>query len=395
MSHAKLSPSAASRWLKCYASPTLEANHLDKQTVYSSEGIAAHSLGEIAIKTDTSPDRYIGQVIEGITVDLDMALAVSTYYQHVNQIRNQHKSVKVKLEKEVALEKDWFGTADCILFYNGILHVIDYKHGAGVKVAILDNAQLAFYGIAAMKAIGIRKIKKLILTIVQPRTGEYEAIKTWTIEDPKSFYEEWLSKFQKAKKRIEYVEELLKDKLSPYQVSKCYTSGEHCRFCKARAECPKLQSAMTALAKTDFDTEPGTSTYVRTHPAPNPQKLSPDQIAEILHKADLVEMYVKAVRERALELMLEGIDISGFKPVYNNTHRRWKDTKKVNAYLKKELGKKAFTERKLITPAQATKLIGKDFVQKNTTRPQGKPSIALNSDGRPAIRLAANIDFMG
>lgn len=398
MKYSDLRPSSSDRWLKCYASPILERQFPDTETIYNKLGVAAHKLCEISVKEGTTPDTYIGRKINNFTVDTDMAFAVAVYFQFINQLKNTYKKTKLKLEKKVSIVKGWSGTADCILLAKRVLYVIDYKHGSGVRVHPKNNSQLAFYGIAAIKAVGIENIDKLVLVIVQPRTGEDQSIKRITIEDPKAFYKKWMKRFKTAKKRTEFVEKLLIntriEKLSSTQLDKCFATGEHCRFCKARSICPKLTKAMTALAKSDFDTSPGTSDYKRIHPAPNPNKLSPDQISEILHKANLVEMYIKAVKERALELMLEGIDIPGFKPVYGNTHRKWSDEKKTQRYLEKKLGDKAYSIRKLLTPTQAVKLVGKAYVKEHAIKPLGRPSIASNDDKRHPIRLKATVDFL-
>ena len=45
--HAKLSPSAAHRWLKCTASPLIESQYPNESSSYAQEGTLAHSLAEI------------------------------------------------------------------------------------------------------------------------------------------------------------------------------------------------------------------------------------------------------------------------------------------------------------------------------------------------------------
>ena len=97
MDHSILRPSAAERWLKCYASPILESEYPDKQTSYSSEGIVAHSLAEMSVRTDTSPDRFVDKKIQGLDINLDMALAVSIYYQHINQLKNHFLIYQIRL----------------------------------------------------------------------------------------------------------------------------------------------------------------------------------------------------------------------------------------------------------------------------------------------------------
>lgn len=47
MSHALLSPSAASRWLNCTPAPRLEADLPDNSSKYAAEGTLAHSVCEL------------------------------------------------------------------------------------------------------------------------------------------------------------------------------------------------------------------------------------------------------------------------------------------------------------------------------------------------------------
>lgn len=48
--HALLSPSGASRWLKCTPSAMLEAGEPDKTTSYSEEGTLAHEFAEVYLR---------------------------------------------------------------------------------------------------------------------------------------------------------------------------------------------------------------------------------------------------------------------------------------------------------------------------------------------------------
>ena len=39
--------------------------------------------------------------------------------------------------------KDGFGTADCIVIADGIMNIVDYKHGTGVEVTAVGNPQMS------------------------------------------------------------------------------------------------------------------------------------------------------------------------------------------------------------------------------------------------------------
>ena len=42
-----------------------------------------------------------------------------------------------------------FGTGDCVIVSDGLLHIIDYKHGLGVLVSAEKNSQLSCYALGA------------------------------------------------------------------------------------------------------------------------------------------------------------------------------------------------------------------------------------------------------
>ena len=48
--HAKLSPSGASRWMSCTPSAAFESQFPDKSSSFAEEGTLAHKLGELLIR---------------------------------------------------------------------------------------------------------------------------------------------------------------------------------------------------------------------------------------------------------------------------------------------------------------------------------------------------------
>lgn len=66
--------------------------------------------------------------------------------------------------------QDGFGTADCIIISDGVLNIVDYKHGKGVEVSAVDNPQMMLYALGAVEIFdGIYDIESVRLTIYQPR----------------------------------------------------------------------------------------------------------------------------------------------------------------------------------------------------------------------------------
>lgn len=93
-----------------------------------------------------------------------------------------------------------------------------------------------------------------------------------------------------------------------------------------------------------------------------PDALSPEEIAQILDDADVIETWLKSVRAYAQELMEAGDYVPGWKLVEKRGTRKWKDERIVKQRLASE-GLKNFTTEELVSPAQVERLAKKQGVQ--------------------------------
>lgn len=62
----------------------------------------------------------------------------------------------VMIEQRVDFSRwvqEGFGTADCILIADGVLNIVDYKHGKGVEVSAEGNTQLSLYSLGALEIL--------------------------------------------------------------------------------------------------------------------------------------------------------------------------------------------------------------------------------------------------
>ena len=94
----------------------------------------------------------------------------------------------------------------------------------------------------------------------------------------------------------------------------------------------------------------------------SPESLSPEQIAQILDDADVIETWLKAVRAYAHEIIEAGDYVPGWKVVSKRGTRKWKDERIVKQRLASE-GLKNFTTEELATPAQVERLAKKQGIQ--------------------------------
>jgi len=126
--------------------------------------------------------------------------------------------------------------------------------------------------------------------------------------------------------------------------------------------------------------------------------LTVEQIQKVLRYEDTIKDWMAKVREHATELMLQGVDIPGWKVVESLGHAKWVDEGVVTAEFGEEFGDKLYT-KKLVSPAQFEKLAGKkrlgpNFREDYTVRPKaGYKVVEENEKGETVKLTKAEEDF--
>lgn len=154
--HALLSASASHRWLNCPPSAKLCADIKDEASPYAKQGTDAHSLCEFKVLT------ALGQHPPDPTDDLDyfdqeMAYCTDEYCSYVmeqlTEAKTHCKDPQVLVEQRLDFSKwipEGFGTGDCLIVADDVLHIIDFKYGLGVLVEAEDNPQMMCYALGAL-----------------------------------------------------------------------------------------------------------------------------------------------------------------------------------------------------------------------------------------------------
>lgn len=127
-----------------------------------------------------------------------------------------------------------------------------------------------------------------------------------------------------------------------------------------------------------------------------PQSLSNTEIAEILDKADVIETWLKAVRQYAHGLIEAGDSVPGWTLRPKRGVRKWKDVRVVKQRLDSE-GLKNFVVEELVSPAQAEKLAKQqglqlDFFDLIETTSSGM-TLVREEDKQAASAQSAAADF--
>lgn len=337
--HAILGASSAHRWLACPPSARL-SERLDsrfgrKESEFAKEGTKAHALGELKIRHEfykmggmtteilsrmTAEEResYLGindfrykSLREELgDIPADMEKATDSYCDVVVdkyiRAKDTDSSAQLFLEQKLDYSK-WvpsgFGTGDCIIVSDSLLEICDYKHGVGIPVSAVNNPQLRLYALGAIDQFDLLyDFTAVRMTIIQPRLDNVSE-ETITIEELKQWAER------------EVVE---KAKLAWLGKGE-FQSGEHCRFCSAKAICAKRVS--DAMKMFDYGFEQAGI-------------IPEEQIPEILKVADLAESWLKDIRAYAETQALNGQRYPGFKLVRGKkTNRKWSDPEEVKAQL--------------------------------------------------------------
>ena len=363
IAHAKLGASNAHRWLHCAGSVAAEAAlpiGTEVSSVYAAEGTKAHDVAEKILNGDD---------MIGKGIDSDMLDFVRIYTEYVQAEATYVHDSNVLIEERVDYS-DWveggFGTADAIVIKDNELVVVDLKYGMGIKVHAENNPQGMLYALGAYTLTeATHDIKTIKIVIVQPRLDH---ISEWVIGT------DGLLKFgEYARERAEATREDNAPR----------TPGESiCRWCKVKANCGALAKRTEDAMMGDFDDLDN---------VPNPDTLTDDQLRFALENKGLIESWLTAVQASVLAKLESGHGFPGFKMVEGRSVRKWDDID--DSTVARALGEfdvEAYA-KKLITPTQAEKALGakhKGAIADLIIKPKGKPTLAPESDKRPALNTS-------
>ena len=205
--HAYLAASASERWLKCPPSAKLCAQEEDRGSPYAQQGTDAHELA--AYLTEKALGRNSRDPTEDLTwYDAEMQEAAEGYaffvMEQVAEAKKLCADPLVCIEQTLDFTK-WvehgFGTGDCVIVADDLLHIVDLKYGLGILVSAsgedgTGNSQLKCYALGALDTFGdLYDIRRVKLSIYQPRRENVDTFEL-TKEDLLKWADEVLARLQ-------------------------------------------------------------------------------------------------------------------------------------------------------------------------------------------------------
>lgn len=240
----------------CHASVRACADLPNYSSRYAAEGTVAHHVLEQSLLQNVDAMHFIGDIVDveiegkmsSLIVDKPMCEAVQVALDWlrptIDEADEWHPEQKVSLELYGA--ESCYGTSDftAVIAVASRVLVVDYKHGAGVVVEVINNPQLKIYALGTLLQLppGTR-INHVQTTIIQPRIphplGPIRS-HTYTTAELMDFGADVL-----------------------YAIERCeapdaqFVPGEHCKWCGIENSCAARAKANAGILTTVFDMADG------------------------------------------------------------------------------------------------------------------------------------------
>jgi hypothetical protein len=336
--HSKFSPSGASRWIRCPASIRISEAFQDTTNPASERGTEIHAQAEHILRGEDGPGPYP-----------EHQEYASVYANYIRSLVDEDDELYV--EKCLSF-RSWapggFGTADAVIVPErcGRAKIGDLKTGRRLVDATTE--QMTVYAVALLETFPDRMITEVEVHIWQ--NGRVSTCLYTRVE---------LQEFA-----VRILAPAAKAALDPE--TKPVAGEKQCEWCKARFTC--TARAIDALSGAG-------------------ELMGSADLARVLPVAKQFDGWLKDIETVAMDRLVNGGSIAGYKLVEGQTRRRWRDD--ALEMIEQAGMADLLTERKLVTVTAAEKLLGKreaaPIMDAATERPAGSPVLVTEDDPRPGI----------
>jgi len=336
----KLRPSSASRWIACPASARLSTLVPYQESGEAAKiGTAIHALAETCFQLDTDPMKFVGQVVEGITMTEENCSFALEHLQAIWAIQDELGHVKVEQLFKLYQTPQFSlqGTADVVGRSVEKLIIADLKTGRGYVDA--DSEQMKIYALGALMDNN-HKPREVELQIIQPHHGE-KRIHRMSVDELGVWETEVL---------LPAINDAVSD------APRYNPSESACQWCPAKHICSAQKEQFDIVAA-----QPDITIMSKDEIKEVMLSLTPAQISAILDRAPMVEKFIEAVKEYATKQMQDGAVLPGWQLQPKRASRKWIDsTTARQALTDAGLTDSQIFETELISPTAAEKLLPKE-----------------------------------
>lgn len=377
--HALLSASSAKKWLNCTPSARLEDALPDSPSESAAEGTLAHNICELKLRrlfiepgmSQQTFNRRMNKLKKDERYQPEMDKHTDVYVEYIQALAYSFKTAPtIAVERRLDYGRyapEGFGTGDCIVVSGEEGYVIDFKYGKGVPVYAEENPQLSLYALGMLDAYSLAyPIEKVTLVIVQPRLDNIS---------------EWGTTADSLRA---WGEEVVKPKAElAFKGEGAYCQGEWCDsgFCRASAVCGHRAGENMSIERDYLN--PVTGRYDL------PPAIDNQMVGAVLARAQNLAKWVKKLEKYALEELMRGNVVPGWKIVEGRSNREFTDVDQaygalINAGYKKEL----LYDEVPVPLTKAEKQVSREdydsILSAFIHKPKGKPTLAPEDDRRPA-----------
>lgn len=405
MSHSRLPPSGAHRWMRCPGwarkVSTLPPMPSGEAAI---DGTHTHTLLEECLKKDvTLAKSFVGIPLtdhEGtFTPDEERCARVQVALDYLKSIRD---AGLCSILPEEALDigayfgrDDLRGTADIQVATPEVYEIIDYKDGH-TPVAP-DSPQLKLYAFGGMmRYLNGNEIpfKTVRCTIIQPKVSTTPSSIDFTPDQ----ILDWVQ------------DEVIPAANATDDPNAPLVPGDHCKWCDASGNCEAQAGKALEVAQVIFQDVDKQMELAHQSAQVDVRELSDEKIRQILEAKPMFNEFLSSVENEAFRRFDTGHPIPGMKVVYSGRgHVNWKTDMDIEKALKgMKIPKSAIYKQSIITPAQAKKIkwtnskgeelsLTERQIKKIdtdlTTKGTGNKMIVPESDSRQAINVDAKSLF--